>query len=508
MTVRSNRFYNDPNLGAAFSNLANAFAPPSGSDLNGYAEAAARREHASRLATLFTMPRDKDFDQQTFDRLNVAAGNYNPTQSYYAQDQNSGVAIRGQDVTAHTALQERQMQEAGALARDQAKPVLVGEGQTALIPQQTVTATGLPGMFTGAVKLNQGERATLPNGQVLNGAPKPLTVDELNAQNQQRLQSSGRLTDNDLVDVIMGKEAPVRAIGPDNTPMFMSPGAAVRTGAQPARPAAAPSDLSILQAERASIAQANPTDSRLREYDARIGAMGRGAAQDAYSVENDKSFAKRNDAIQSAAQAAQSKLGTLSYIGQLLNQPGIDTGTGAGARLGLRKAAQQLGIDVGDVGSSEALQAVSNQFALELRNPESGAGMPGALSDSDRRYLQSMVPGLQNTPEGNRKILDFASRVAQRNVDIERMRQAYVHDHGRIDEPFAAMVTDFAATHPLFSDPSAAPTPDAAGLSGSNAATADPLENMPAPPDVDPAIWKFVPMAERKLWVVQPAERP
>ena len=82
--------------------------------------------------------------------------------------------------------------------------------------------------------------------------------------------------------------------------------------------------------------------------------------------------------------------------------------------------------------------------------------MPGALSDRDREFLVSMVPGLLNTPEGNRQILDFTRRIAQRTVDVERMRQDYVRKHGRIDENFIAAVTEFGRSNPLFSE--AAPT--------------------------------------------------
>lgn len=103
MAIQANRLYNDPGLGAAFSNLAAAFAPPSGSDLAGYATANAKNQEAQRLAQLFTSAASPNFNQDIFDRQNIAVGNYAPTQSFYAQDQNNGTARYGIDTTAATS---------------------------------------------------------------------------------------------------------------------------------------------------------------------------------------------------------------------------------------------------------------------------------------------------------------------------------------------------------------------------------------------------------------------
>jgi hypothetical protein len=101
MVVRST--YNDATLGAAFNSLAAAFAPPSGSDLAGYASANATNAEAQRLAQLFTDAGAPGFNQSVFDRQAIAAGLYNPTQSFYAQDQNNGTARYGIDTTAATS---------------------------------------------------------------------------------------------------------------------------------------------------------------------------------------------------------------------------------------------------------------------------------------------------------------------------------------------------------------------------------------------------------------------
>lgn len=181
MPVVGNRLYNDPSLGAAFSNLAGMFAPPSGADLSGYATANAKKAEAERLAALFEMAQSPDFNQTTFDRMGIATGNYNPTQSYYAQDQNNATALRGQDVTAATTLEGKRIENQGALERLFATPVVAKDGDTVYLPDQTAAATGLDPVLSGTTTLAQGETAILPGGKALTGAPKPLTESELKA---------------------------------------------------------------------------------------------------------------------------------------------------------------------------------------------------------------------------------------------------------------------------------------------------------------------------------------
>jgi hypothetical protein len=103
MAVRGNSYFNNPGFAQAAANLGALFAPPSGSDAAGWAVANAKRAEADRLAQLFTAAGAPGFDQNTFDRQAVAAGVYNPTQSYRALDMGDATTRRGQDVTAATS---------------------------------------------------------------------------------------------------------------------------------------------------------------------------------------------------------------------------------------------------------------------------------------------------------------------------------------------------------------------------------------------------------------------
>lgn len=169
-----------------------------------------------------------------------------------------------------------------------------------------------------------------------------------------------------------------------------------------------------------------------------------------YDKQNAKEFAEMNRKMIDGAQSARMKVSVLTRMGDLLNDPNLYTGAGGDKVLSAKRLAKAVGIDVGDLSSGEAMRAIGNQFALELRNPAGGAGMPGALSDKDREFLQASVPGLEQSREGNAKIIDYMKRVAQRSIDVERLRQDYVKKNGRLNEGFYRDLEAYSNANPLF----------------------------------------------------------
>jgi hypothetical protein len=175
--VRRNGYYADPGLASAFDNLASAFATPSGADIAGYANAAAIRAKEARASSLFNNPNDPDFD-----RKNIAVGNYSPIASFYAQNQNDATTRRNADVSARSAANVANINNEGALARQFAQPVVLSDGQTAMLPAQTTEATGLPSVLGGNVTVNQGQTVARPDGSTVVGQAKPLTDSEIKAK--------------------------------------------------------------------------------------------------------------------------------------------------------------------------------------------------------------------------------------------------------------------------------------------------------------------------------------
>ncbi|MGB1215594.1 MAG: hypothetical protein ACPG4X_19645 [Pikeienuella sp.] len=167
-----------------------------------------------------------------------------------------------------------------------------------------------------------------------------------------------------------------------------------------------------------------------------------------------KNLAETTINIVDAGRAAPNKIATLQAMGDAL----ASTYTGAGGEsvLKLRQAAQSLGMDVGDdIGDAEFARAAANRIALELRNPAGGAGMPGAMSDKDREFLVSSVPGLTKTPEGNRRLIEYMIAIEQRNVEVAQRANEYMRrNSGRLDQFFFEGLAKWSAENPLFKEAS------------------------------------------------------
>lgn len=160
-------------------------------------------------------------------------------------------------------------------------------------------------------------------------------------------------------------------------------------------------------------------------------------------------FGEEYGNVLKAGTSAQSKLNRYSRLGELLQ--GVQTGKFAETGLEVAKAARSLGFNVGEnIGNLEAAQALSGEIALELRNPSGGAGMPGAMSDADRQFLQNMVPGLQTTPQGRTFMLETAKRLAQRDIKVAQMARDYRKRNGSLDEGFYDELAQFSEANPLF----------------------------------------------------------
>lgn len=166
MPTRSNRYFNNPQFAQIASNLAGMFAPPSATDTLAYEKASAERAEASRLADLWAQA------GSDFDKRGIAAGLYNPNQSYYAVDTADATTRRGQDITAETSRLNNETTARYGLAGDLATTV-VGEGERALgstiLDDEIAAAAGLvPGMS-------------------IEGRENPMSVDEVTAATMQAL---------------------------------------------------------------------------------------------------------------------------------------------------------------------------------------------------------------------------------------------------------------------------------------------------------------------------------
>lgn len=212
MPVRANGYYADPALAEGFNNLADAFKTPGGADVAGYANAKATREKALRLQDMYDYAKSSGYNPDIADRTGIAVGNLNGTNTIAAQHENDATARRGQDTTAASATNVANINNAGALARQFAQPVILSEGQTANLPAQTVAATGLAPALSGAFKTNPGETITKPDGSVISGTAKPRTQDEVKAAALAALPAS------DMHAIIMQPAGVAKVVGKGGDP--------------------------------------------------------------------------------------------------------------------------------------------------------------------------------------------------------------------------------------------------------------------------------------------------
>jgi hypothetical protein len=166
---------------------------------------------------------------------------------------------------------------------------------------------------------------------------------------------------------------------------------------------------------------------------------------------------KRYEQYLEGEKSARTEDANLSRMDQLLEN--VETGKFKGTTVEIKKAAKAFGIDLNsmgiadDVAPTEAARALSNEMALQLRNPAGGAGMPGAMSDADRVFLASMVPGIETTREGRKLQIYTRRKINERRILEAKEASAYRKKYGRLDDGFIEQMQQFADANPMFKSP-------------------------------------------------------
>lgn len=419
MPIRSSKFYNDPALGAAFENLAGAFAPPSGAEAAGWARAEAEREAASRLKWLFNNPNDptssnrsaligaQDYSQTpggfaATDATNRRGQDINARTTLEANELDNATARYGYDVTAQTsrvnneadnvrALEDRRMQEDGALQRFYAQPVKVGQGERAYLPGGTAAATGLPTQLDGsAAPLTESQElariiSEMPIGDQQGFVRDKFAPTETQVQGQERrdLRERGRLTDDDLVADVLSAMPVEEVVGGNGRPEFVRRQDAI--GRQPAP-----------KTPMVNVNTGEAADGKLR------GKL-------------DENEGKRLSDIQSTAVTSSGLRQDLDLLDQLIEQApqGPIVGRLAGVLPGFSNA-------------GAAFQSIVERAAPGLRVEGSGA-----TSDIEFRGMLNSLPQLRNRPEANRLIAGMMRAKAE--INIRRGDLVTAYQNGDID---------------------------------------------------------------------------
>lgn len=456
--------YQNPYIGQAISNIAQLFAPPSAGDMAAGAQigllnakTTSEKQQAGRLAEFYGKITDPNTPRDMADRYGIGAGAFNPSQGYYSVDTQAATSRANNTADNARALQQTEMQQRGDTERSLLAPV--GPGATRFVPKSIGDMYQLPSEQVGVIEAQPGETVVTPDGRTVNGAPKPLSETEWRAGQSERLRQSGAINDQQIVNSIMGDTPVETVLGSDGKPRIVARPDAI--GQQPAPKVQELSGVGKLITERDALPAADP---RRAEYDRAISASGSPRQETAYDQEIGRQFAQGYQSITTKADAARQGNATLDALDQALSNPDVVTGALGPTALGLRRAAVALGIgDADTVADSELVRTIGNQLALQLRNPETGMGMPGAVSDRDLQFLQQSVPGLANSVAGNRQLIGFMRRLNQRSMEVEQLANEYAQRNGRLDTGFREQLAQWAAANPLFPEAQAAIRPVPAG---------------------------------------------
>jgi hypothetical protein len=264
------------------------------------------------------------------------------------------------------------------------------------------------------------------------------------------------------------QQAIERAFPKDNKPMVVAPGAHLVDPENPTKPLySAPdkpekvpeSELTRIIRERNALP---PGDPNRALFDAKIRKLT--THQPMVNVDNrqEGEFAKilgresgeMYAGLLRAEMNAPATIGKYERLSSLLGQ--VNTGKFKGSTTDLKAAAKGLGINLDamgikdDVAPAQAARALSNQLALELRNPAGGAGMPGAMSDQDRTFLLQMVPGLENDPGSVTQMIEYRTRLARREQQVAKMARDYKQKNKKFDEGFFDQLKTWSDKTPLF----------------------------------------------------------
>lgn len=175
------------------------------------------------------------------------------------------------------------------------------------------------------------------------------------------------------------------------------------------------------------------------------------AAQSTYSAKRSENFAALADRLANSWEIASKMNGMLDQLDVLYQDPNVASGALAENFSSLKGLAASLNIDIAGRGSEEAIQSITNKFALELRNPSGGAGMPGGMSNEDRTFLASIPPGLSKTTAGRALIAQGMRAVNDRDKQIANMAQQYEERVGRLDNGFIKEMRAWSNANPLLS---------------------------------------------------------
>lgn len=251
------------------------------------------------------------------------------------------------------------------------------------------------------------------------------------------------ITDTDGTTMIVDKKNPTKIIGRLGTPKVASSDDTIEYDRYVAQETAAGRPVKSLEQWILSTKKAGANQQIVNIP----------AAEKKFAEKMGEEQGKRYVQYQQMADSARQMKSQYDIAEKALDS-GLDTGTGADMMLAARKAGQLFGVDVDEekIAAAETIKSISNQLAMMKRNPESGLGLPGSVSDRDLQFLKDADIQIGSSVEGNRTMIRIARKIAERNEQVAIKAAEYVEKNGQLDTGWEKELKRFADENPLFDD--------------------------------------------------------
>ena len=186
---------------------------------------------------------------------------------------------------------------------------------------------------------------------------------------------------------------------------------------------------------------------------------------DTYTLQGQYSGTPMYRIIPPARKAAEKAMANLNLMGNLVSQDDFYSGPFGNQVTAVRRVATLFGADPQQVADAETFNKIAKDSALQVMGGSLGVG----FSNADRDFVEAMVPNIENTKEGNIKIIEVQTKIQNRKIELARLAEQYAAENGTL-KGFRSFITDWREQNPLFSaaekvalDPSA--TSKSTGLS-------------------------------------------
>jgi len=171
-----------------------------------------------------------------------------------------------------------------------------------------------------------------------------------------------------------------------------------------------------------------PYSGGIDKTTAKVSASSTSQGETEFSKELGKADAKK---VESAMITRDNSIGALNSLNRLnqLNQQDLISGSFATGRVGATNLLSTLGLvsskDMDKLSASENYQKTAGDVILATLGGKLGAG----FSNEDRKFIQSLVPQLENSPQARKQLIEFMVGKNQSIVEETTRLENYARDN-------------------------------------------------------------------------------